>query len=218
MRKTTLTLAVLALSLPALAESKPPSVAAAAAEPAATETGGAFVAGLNVGGLISLGGLRPNAGGSVDVGALLPWGGRSLGLLLSVGYAQPGTSGTVTDPRVPGGAYTWQLTQQQLTLAPTVMYRLTGLGIVVPYVAASFKVFLLQQTVSGSADGQPISPTVERDTRYGVGGRLGAEFTLGPGGVTVEGLFEWGRNDTTAAGLGTQLTGVTVALGYRLIL
>lgn len=215
--RTSLLLAVVVASAPAFAQGAPEAASAAAPAPGESPRA-AFLAGVQAGGLFPFQGLKPNVEGSLDVGVLLPWADRSFGLLASVGYTQPVASGTVSDPRVPGGSYDWKLVQQQLTIAPTLLYRLTALGVVVPYLAASFRIFLLQQTVSGSAGGQAFSPTVERGTRYGVGGRLGAEIKLGPGGITVEGLFEWARLATLAAGAGTQIMSVSVSAGYRLIL
>lgn len=214
MRTALLTLLSLVSSLSVAAED---SVAATpAVEPAAR--GAAFLAGLQFGALIPLQGLGPNVDASLDVGALLPFGGRSLGVLVSVGYAQPVAAGSVSDPRVVGGASDWTLTQQQLVIAPTLLYRLTVLGRVVPYAGLSFRVSLLQATASGTAGGQAISKTVEQATRYGVGGRLGAEIVLGPGGITVEGQFSWAQLGTRSAGAGTQLSGLTFSVGYRLIL
>jgi hypothetical protein len=43
------------------------------------------------------------------------WGSR-LGLITSLGYTQPTGSGSGTDPRLPGGEYTWETTQRQTTL------------------------------------------------------------------------------------------------------
>jgi hypothetical protein len=200
------------------APTTPPAAEAKATEPVVAPPGFGFVLGLQVGGLLQFTGVRASPSGALELGLVTPLLSRGLGVVVTVAYAQPTSVGEVTDPRVPSGSASWSLTQRQVTLSPAVLYRLTSLGRVVPFIAAGLRVFLLEQTVSGSAGGQAIAPTVEQSTRYGVVGRLGVELGLGPGGVTIEAQVDWANLGTMVAGQPSTLAGVSGLVGYRLVL
>lgn len=207
------TLAVLALAANASAEDAP-----AAPTPKKAERG-AFVAGAKVGGILPFDGLNPNLMGSVEVGYVFPWLHRSFGLLVDVGYAVPRKSGNVpTDARIEGGKYDWELTQKELTIAPTILYRLTSLGRVVPYVGVGPRIYLLRSIVEGKAGGQTILETTEQSTKVGLSVPLGAEIKLGPGAILGEFLFEWGPLNHLATGDGTSTLGGSLQLGYRFLI
>jgi opacity protein-like surface antigen len=197
------------------------------AEPAA-ETGdadaksGLFLLGGKIGGIASLNGLDPFVHGAVELGYVFPALDQGLGALLQVEYSAPSTDGHVDeefDPeRVPSGGYDWNLLQKELVLAPTFLYRMTFLSeSITPYAGLGLRVYLLENTVHGKAGDQTIDETHERSTKWGLGVPLGAEFALGPGGVTAELLFQWGPLEHTLTG-DTHLGGVSLFVGYRLLL
>lgn len=178
---------------------------------------GAFVAGGKVGGIATLSGLGVNVTGAVEVGYIFPWVRRSFGLLVDVGYAAPVASGTESDPRVAGGSYEWTLTQKQLTIAPTILYRYTGLGKVVPFVGVGPRILLLEGVTEGKAGSATILENKEQSTKVGVGVPLGAEYLIGPGAALAELLFQYSTIDHKATG-DASLTSFTLWLGYRFML
>ena len=216
--RITVLASLLLLGAPSLALAEPLAAegAAPALAPAASDRG-AFVAGAKVGLAIPFDGLGPMASGIVEVGYVLPFLERSFGILVDVGYTVPLKSGSqVQDPRV-DAPYGWKLTQKELTIWPAVYYRLTMLGRVVPYVGIGPRVYLHQSVVEGNVGAQTILQTKEQSTKVGLGAPLGVGVTLGPGELTGEFLFEWGKLDHTATGSSSSLGG-NVQLGYRFLL
>lgn len=226
MRTILAVLALAALPLAALAgPAEPPTPTPAATPAAASDDVGALLLGAKVGGVVPFSKLGVNAAAAIEVGWLLPWMDRSFAALVEVGYTQPTASGGAGDPRVGGASYDWKLTQRELVIAPTGLYRLRGFaaltglswaGGLVPYAGIGPRLYLLQSRVSGSAGGQAMATTTEQATKLGVGVPLGAELALGPGSLTGELLLEYGALDTAAAGSGTTTAGLTVRLGYRM--
>jgi len=200
------------------------SVAAAEQGPADAEgkrsprEGFGLLAGAKVGGLIPFGGLGPNITGGIELGVVFPWLHRSFAFAIDLDYAAPKASGSETDPRImTGGKYTWHLTEQQLNLMPVVMYRLTSLGRVTPFVGIGPRFYFLKSTVR-SDEGQPtFMETTEQSSKVGFGVPLGIEFQLGPGGLLAELLLQYGGLDHTATG-SSNTGGMTLAVGYRFLL
>jgi len=194
--------------------------AAAAAEetsgPSAAPDRGAFVAGGKVGGNASFNGLGPFVNGGLELGYVFPWLNRGLGLYVDAGYTVPRASGTANDPRV-GGAYSWSLTQKQLTVTPMIVYRMTQLGRFVPYAGVGPRIYMMESVTKGSAGNAVILETKERSTKVGVGVPLGVDILVGPGAVLAEFLFEIGPLDHTLTG-NTHTGAASLSLGYRLML
>ncbi len=202
---------------PTAVESLPASAEQPRAEDKAPARGG-LLAGAKVGGLLSFGGLDPNARVGLELGYVFPWMERSFALLLDADYAAPKSSGTQAgDARVAGGTYDWHLTEQMLTLMPVAMYRYTKLGRVVPYVGIGPRIYLLRSTVRGAVGSVEIPETTEQSTKVGFGLPFGAELKLGPGGVIGEFLFEYGSLDHMATG-NSNTGALSLAIGYRFLL
>ncbi len=182
---------------------------APAVRPGAGEKG-VFITG-KVGGIVPFGGLGPNATGGIDVGYAL-----AMGLAFGVGaeYAAPKKSGTEMDSRIAGGSYQWHLTEQMLQVMPFVMYRIKGLGAVVPYAGIGPRIYFLRSTVRG--DGPTFAETTEQSTKIGVGVPLGVELALGPGAAIAELLVQYGGLDHKATGT-SNTGGASLSLGYRLM-
>ena len=186
--------------------------------PRPTKDRGAVDIGVKAGGLVAFSGLNPNARAVLELGYIFPWMHRSFGLVLDVGYAVPKTDGTQGgDSRVSGSAYNWHLSEQELTIMPTLVYRLTSLGKFVPYAGIGPRIYLLQSNVKGDVNGVPISETTEQSTKLGVGVPLGIQYDLGPGGLTAELLLEYGPLDHTATG-SSNTGAASLLLGYRFLL
>ncbi|MBM4356712.1 MAG: CDC27 family protein, partial [Deltaproteobacteria bacterium] len=183
---------------------------------------GAAIVGLKAGALASLNGLKPHVTGAVQVGYVLPFLQRSLGVIVDVGYAQPLTSKTEFDPRVAGGSYGWQLVQQQLTIQPSVYYRATmlpkvGPGKFVPYVGAGPRIFLTRSKTDSEDKLPVLLQQNEQSMEIGLGAHLGTEYLLGPGAIVAEGLFGWAAVDQRTTG-DAALTGISGWAGYRFML
>lgn len=172
--------------------------------------------GAKLGGIAPLDGLAPFGSVGVEVGYVLPAAGHHIAVALVVDYTQPTTRGTEMDPRVTGGTYTWQLTEQELGVMPVVVYRARPMGSITPYAGIGPRLLFTRSTVED--DGAPtIEATEEVSTEFGFGVPIGGELPLGPGRLTGELLLQYGTLDHTATG-DSHAGAVSLAVGYRLIL
>lgn len=160
----------------------------------------------------------------VEVGWVLPklpTIGEGLTLAVDLAYTQPEAAGDATDPRVGvnGGNYHWSVTQRELTLGITVLYRAPFIagGKFVPYLGIGPRFFFLQQSTGGQAgDGTSLAGYNEQASRTGLGVPLGADLAVGPGRVFLEAQLMWAPLNTNVTGSGS--TGaITVAAGYRFL-
>jgi hypothetical protein len=173
------------------------------------------VVGAKLGGIAPFDGLSPFASAGVEVGYVLPVMEHQLAIVLDVDYTQPTKTGTESDPRVMGGTYTWKLTQQELGVMPVLLYRITSIAGVTPFVGAGPRVLLLKSTVQDN--GAPsISMTTEQSTTIGGGLVGGAELPLGPGRLIGELLFQYGGLDHTATG-DSHTAALSLSVGYRVL-
>lgn len=171
---------------------------------------GVFLTG-KVGGIVPFSGLGPNGIGGIDLGYALDMG---LAFGVAADYAAPKASGTETDSRIAGGQYQWHLTQQILQVMPFVMYRIKGMGALVPYAGVGPRVSMLRSYVRG--DGPGFAETREQSTKVGVGVPLGIELKLGPGAGIAELLLQYGGLDHTATG-NANTGAASLSLGYRVM-
>jgi hypothetical protein len=198
-----------------------PAPKAADDEPTGPDRGAAVVAG-KVGGFIPLNGFGKHVTGALEVGYIMPWLKRAFSITVSVGYAQPTAEGVGENAQVARGVYLWRITQRQLTLQPSISYRATmipkaGPGRFVPYLGAGPRIHFIENRVTGELHGADIPETKQASIEVGVGGHLGLEYVIGPGGVLVEGLFGWAKTAQTVTGE-SHLSAVSVWTGYRFML
>ncbi len=179
--------------------------------------GTSFLGGVKGGAIFSFGGLSPFVTAGIEAGVVAPWLHRSFAFAVNLDYTVPQKSGSESDPRImPGGKYTWHLTQQELNLMPVIMYRLTSLGRVTPYVGIGPRFYFLKSTVR-SGEGMPsFQETTEQSTKVGFGVPLGVEIGVGPGGFLAELLFQYGTLDHTATG-SSNTGAASIAVGYRFL-
>jgi hypothetical protein len=174
--------------------------------------------GVMAGGLVPFSGLTPGFQVGLEAGLVLPVLHRGLAVAVDLDYAQAWDSGTTTDPRVlaNGGTYSWNLTQEFLTVMPMVLYRLTTVSkTLTPFVGVGPRIYFMRSTTSGSAGGSTIDDTTEVSTQIGFGIPLGLEIKLGPGGLLAELLGQWGPYTHTATG-DTHTGAIGLSVGYRL--
>jgi len=152
---------------------------------------------------------------AIEAGWLFGGTSGQVAALLDVSYTVSTAEGDADDARVPASRYHWKLTQKQLVLQPTFMFRLTGVaGSLVPYIGVGPRIYMLQGITEGNADGEQLGETTEQSTTVGLGVPIGAEWTLGPGGLLLEILLQWGPLTHRTTG-DTNLGSAAFWLGYR---
>ena len=163
-----------------------------------------------------LGGTSANLRAGIDVGLVLPFAGRALAVVVSADYTAPKSEGTVTgDTRVNSASYDWHLTEHVFAVMPTLQYRLLSLGKLVPYAGVGPRVYFLTSNVTGSVGGTAIPETSERSTTVGIGVPVGLEYTLGPGRLQAELLFDYGGLSHAATG-SSNAGALSLFAGYRI--
>ncbi len=191
------------------------------AEPPPSDKGGAIV-GLKIGVLLpqAFSPLSTSYYVEAEAGYLLPFARRLIAVTASISFTSPGTSNTGTDPRLPGGVYSYDVTQQQLTFGLSVLAKIP-LGRIVPYIGAGPRFFLLKTSSSGQAGpaGQTvlIPETTETSTEIGVGVPLGVDILLGPGRLFGEAQLLWAATGQRSTGAGS-VGSIILGAGYRLVL
>jgi hypothetical protein len=168
--------------------------------------------GAKVGGILPFSKLGPN----VSVGIELGYAFGNFAVALDVDYTAPKASGTESDPRVTGAAYSWHLTEQELNVMPVFLYRLP-LGALTAFAGIGPRLYLLKSTVRSNTGAPSFQETTEKSSKFGFGVPLGAELRLGPGAAIAEVLLQYGGLDHTATG-SSNTGGASLSLGYRIVL
>lgn len=190
------------------------------------ERGGLLGAGLMVGAKLELGVPSPfnelvaHPAGELELGASLPWLGRSLAVVGGVRYGRPSSEGeTAPDPRLPeGGAARYRLVQDQLVLSLGLQYRLRlETPWLRPYASLGARLLLLRTRIDGSAGGQGFGENEETATRGGLYGALGLELFVGPGAVVAEARLDQASLDGFVLRR-TNVSALAFALGYRIFI
>jgi hypothetical protein len=142
------------------------------------------------------------------------WGSR-LGLITSLGYTQPTGSGAGSDPRLPGGEYTWETTQRQTSLDIGVLVKFKertspwNLGL-----AVGARIVFLSTLTSGEAGGEPFGEHDETATLPGMFAGFQGEYRLGPGALFLELLLGMSFQDLHTTGDLT-VAEMGILAGYR---
>lgn len=184
------------------------------------DTRGAFLFAGKLGGGIPFSELGGTIAGAIEIGYLFRRSDPSFGVYLDVSYFVPQAEGSAVDPRLAsnGDEYSWQLWQKELAFQPTFLYRLAMLDeVIVPYAGIGPRLYLLETVIEGEAGGARFPISEEVSTKLGFGLPLGAEITLGPGGVIAELLFQWGPLPHDITG-DTHLASASLWVGYRALL
>ncbi len=184
-----------------------------APEPPESDRGAVLLAG-KLGGILPLNGLDPFVAGGLQLGWAFAGTEQRIAALLDVTYTAPGAGASAAAARLDAGAFGWDITQKELILQPTFLYRHTGLGAFVPFAGIGPRIYFLQTVGEGSAAGVQFLESEEQSTKFGAGLPLGAEYTLGPGGLMAEVLLEWAPLDHRITG-DSSLLGANLFLGYR---
>ena len=182
-----------------------------------TSDDAAFLASGKFGGIFPLQGMSPFIAGGIELGWVFGGTEQRIAALLDVTYATPKGSGGEDDARLASGSYDWEITHKELVLQPTFMYRFTSDSKLTPYVGLGPRIYFVETVSRATAGDQTILDTQERSTKWGIGLPLGAEFELGPGGLFLEALLQWGPLDHRITGETSHLA-ANVYLGYRFLL
>ncbi len=175
-------------------------------------------AGLYVPGLVSEMGL--NGVYTLEVGGMLPFADRRIGIIGDVSYAGPGSDGSMDDPRIGdmGGTWSYEATTHQLfvSVGPLIRFLPPG-STFVPYVGVYARYYMMKTVVNGDGNEETFGENEETSDSFGFGASLGGELRAGPGVALLDVSFGWAplehriTGDVSTGALGIQL-------GYRFML
>ncbi len=157
------------------------------------------------------------AGG--ELGYLTPLLGRKLAVVAEASWHKPTLIGTVADPQLASGSGSFGMTERQVSVLLSAVYRASGLfgsgplAALTPYGGLGPGLYL--HTVTTNAFG---SRHVETEGTLGVQVLAGAEYTLGPGGVFFEVHYHFTKVDLRTTGPANVGGFLAASLGYRLVL
>jgi hypothetical protein len=182
-------------------------------EPETQNRAGDLILGLEVGGIFPqlFTSLGTHASVGIEVGYRLPFADRKLELMLASAYSPPGR--TFTD-----GVYEADVTLKELTVSLGARFRF--LDVDGPFnvnAAVGPRMYLLESTSNGSANGEPFAEFVEQSTQFGFFVAVGGEYRLGPGALLLD--LDIGYASLPHKITGDESTGnLTATLGYRFFL
>jgi hypothetical protein len=148
----------------------------------------------------------------LEVGYVTPLLERRLAIVVEGHFHQPKVSGTLSDPQLTLGDQDYRLTEREIALLLSAVYRFEGaLGAVTPYAGLGPGLYLHQATAQGFG-----ATTVEKEGTVGFQLLGGAELHLGPGGLFLEAHYHFTRVGFLTTG-NVNIGGFLAAsLGYRL--
>lgn len=149
---------------------------------------------------------------ALEVGYVTPLLDRHLAIVVEGDFHRPKRSGTLSDPQLASGDAPYTLTEREMAVLLSAVYRFEGaLGPVTPYVGAGPGLYLHQATAQAFG-----ASTVEKEGTVGFQALGGAEMPVGPGGLFLEVHYHFTNVDFLTTGkvnVGGFLAG---SLGYRL--
>ncbi|WP_224248783.1 hypothetical protein [Hyalangium gracile] len=149
---------------------------------------------------------------AVEVGYLTPLLDRRLAIVLEGNIHQSDVSGTLSDPLLTRGDENYRLTEREMALLLSAVYRFEGaLGSLTPYAGLGPGLYLHQATAQGFG-----GTTVEKEGTLGFQLLGGAELRLGPGGLFLEAHYHFTQVDFLSTGNVNVGGFLAASLGYRL--
>jgi len=164
--------------------------------------------------------LKTGGGAELELGYLLPFLGRRLGLSAALSYGHHTASGEGEDGRlIPDGTYQWDLTYQELMLSFGVTGRIFPpyAKLANGYLTVGPRLHFLKVQEEASSGGQSFGTNTEQDLRVGVFVLLGGEFYLGPGAIFLEIEYSWVQVKELITG-DADGSALRFSLGYRIVL
>lgn len=200
-------LPLLALLVLTQAPATPP-----AAEPSASAEGDSILLAPKVGFFKSTTPLGGAPFFALEAGYITPLLGRRLALVAEVNFHQPQVSGTLRDPNVTLGDEPYRLTEREIAVLLSAVYRFEGaLGSMTPYAGAGPGLYLHQATAQAFG-----ATTVEKEGTLGFQLLGGAELRLGPGGLFLEAHYHFTKVGFVTTGSVNVGGFLAAGLGYRL--
>jgi hypothetical protein len=149
---------------------------------------------------------------ALEAGYVTPLLERRLAIVAEVNFHQPKASGTLSDPNLTLGDEEYQLTEREIAILLSAVYRFEGaLGSITPYAGVGPGLYLHQATAQAFG-----ATTVEKEGTVGFQLLGGAELRLGPGGLFLEAHYHFTKVGFLTTG-SVNIGGFLAAgLGYRL--
>ena len=149
---------------------------------------------------------------ALEAGYVTPLLDRRLAIVAEVNFHQPKTSGTLSDPNLTLGEQEYRLTEREIAILLSAVYRFEGaLGSITPYAGAGPGLYLHQATAQAFG-----ANTVEKEGTLGFQLLGGAELRLGPGGLFLEAHYHFTKVGLLTTGSVNVGGFLAAGLGYRL--
>jgi hypothetical protein len=149
---------------------------------------------------------------ALEVGYVSPLLDRRLALVVEGSFHQPQVSGTLSDPRLTRGDMEYRLTEREIAILLSAVYRFEGaLGSITPYAGAGPGLYLHQATAQALG-----ATTVEKAGTVGFQLLGGAELRLWSGGLFLETHYHFAQVDFVTTGNVNMGGFLAASLGYRL--
>jgi hypothetical protein len=149
---------------------------------------------------------------ALEVGYVTPLLNRHLAIVMEGGFHQPQVSGTLSDPRLTRGDVQYRLTEREISVLLSAVYRFEGaLGSITPYAGAGPGLYLHQATTQALG-----ATTLEKKGTVGFQLLGGAELRLGSGGLFLETHYHFTQVDFVTTGNVNVGGFLAASLGYRL--
>lgn len=149
---------------------------------------------------------------ALEVGYVTPLLDRRLAVVVEANFHQPKTSGTLSDPQLTDGDAPYTLTEREIAVLLSAVYRFEGaLGAITPYAGAGPGLYLHQATTQAFG-----ATTKEKEGSLGFQLLGGAELGLGPGGLFLEAHYHFTKVGFVTTGNVNVGGFLAAGLGYRL--
>lgn len=149
---------------------------------------------------------------ALEVGYVTPLLDRRLAIVVEGSFHQPQVSGTLSDPRLTRGDVQYRLTEREIAVLLSAVYRFEGaLGSITPYAGAGPGLYLHQATAQAFG-----ATTVEKEGTVGFQLLGGAELRLWSGGLFLETHYHFTQVDFVTTGNVNVGGFLAASLGYRL--
>jgi hypothetical protein len=180
-----------------------------------------LVIGGKVGGGIGTGAVGATPIFELELGYALPPLDRAIEIFFAGQYSMPGDDGTAAEPdaRLPGdGNFSYELTQQMLTLTLGALYRFDlGSDLVMVYGGLGGRAYLMKTQIDGEVDGQAFGENEETQTDFGLVLLAGLDVFVGPGALLGELSYGFAAVDGFVL-RDTNVGSFALSVGYRFIL
>jgi hypothetical protein len=148
---------------------------------------------------------------ALEAGYLTPLLNRRLAIVMEGSLHRSQVSGTLSDPLVTRGDVQYTLTEREIAILLSAMYRFEGaLDSITPYVGAGPGLYLHQATTQALG-----ATTVEKKGIVGFQLLGGAELPLWSGSLFLEAHYHFAPVDLVTTGE-VNIGGFLAAVGYRL--